>query len=99
MQQEKQRTIADTRQARTEPAIVTFFLGFLADFPLYLFPFHAKGRIGKRVIEMFPAGRRRKPSLKITEIKRVKRCSPACVTNSNSAARWMSCATALNCLA
>ncbi len=33
---------------------MALFLGFLADFALDLFPFHAKGRIGQAVIEGFP---------------------------------------------
>ena len=52
MEQEKQRAIADPRQAGTEAAIEAHLLGFPADFLFDLFPLHAKGRIGEHIVEV-----------------------------------------------
>ena len=54
MEEEKQRAIADPRQAGTEAAIEALLAGFLADFLFDLLPLDAEGRIGERVVEVLP---------------------------------------------
>ena len=54
MEEEKQRAIADARQAGTEAAIEAPLGGFLADFLFDLLPLDAEGRIRERVVEVFP---------------------------------------------